>query len=259
VIGSATAISTDKTLAIYDVKAENRDVTIKTLNFTMTNADDIISAVKLYDGATLVASIAGEDSDSDANATFENLNILVAKDTTKTLTLKVDLKTLSAEGKTIKAVMTGSATNVSAYDSSDVVLGATACNSGQCVTGTATGKTLTVYTKAPTFTLNSTNIVKTTQAGSNDIADATIVVNVTANGGDIYFKKTADGGDSTEAFVVNKAGGAIAEANYTYTTNADAYDATYFVVKNGETKQFTITGRISGGNIFEQMSLTTAR
>lgn len=225
----------------------------------MTNADDIISALKLYDGSTLLASIAGEDSDSDANATFENLSILVAKDTTKTLTLKADLKPLSAEGKTIAAVMTGSATNVSAYDSSDVVLGATACNSGQCVTGTATGKTLTAYTKAPSFAFGSQQILKTTQAGANDIADATIVVNVTANGGDIYFRKTADAGNSTEAFVVNKAGGAIAEANYTYTTNAEAYDANFFVVRHGETKQFTITGRISGGNIFEQMSLTTAR
>jgi len=161
----------------------------------MTNADDIISALKLYDGSTLLASIAGEDSDSDANATFENLSILVVKDTTKTLTLKADLKPLSAEGKTIAAVMTGSATNVSAYDSSDVVLGATACNSGQCVTGTATGKTLTAYTKAPSFAFGSQQILKTTQAGANDIADATIVVNVTANGGDIYFHKTADAGD----------------------------------------------------------------
>lgn len=254
-LGSATATSADKTLAIYDVKAENRDVTIKTLLVTMTDANTIVSAVKLYDGSTLVASVAGANGD----VTFSNLSILIAKDTTKSLTIKADLKPLTVEGRTVAAVVTGSAAKVAAFDSSDAILGATSCSGGECITGTATGKTLTAYTKAPTFALGSASIVKTTQAGSADIADATIVVNVTANGGDLYFRKTADAGNSTEAFVVNKVGGAIAEANYTYTTNADAYDATFFVVRNGETKSFTITGRISGGNIFEQMSMTTAR
>lgn len=254
ILGSSTATSADKPITIFDVKAENRDVTIRTLKVTMTDIGGLVSAVKLYDGATLLSSVAGANGD----VTFSNLVITIAKDTTKSLTIKVDLKPIDGititEGLSLIAAISANDTKITAIDSSEDTL-----TTDNMSNNTITGGKQTAYTKAPTFTLVSSNIVKTTQAGSNDIADATIVVNVTANGGDIYFKKTADAGDSTEAFVVNKAGGAIAEANYTYTTNADAYDANFFVVRNGETKSFTITGRISGGNIFEQMSLITAK
>lgn len=190
-VGSATATSSDKTVAIYDVKAENRDVTIRTLKVTMTEsaAAGIASAIRLYDGSTLLASIAGTGTGTNP-ATFSNLSIVVAKDTTKTLTIKADLKPLAAGGETLQATITGNATNVAAFDSQDNVLGAKSCGGGECVTGTAIGKTLTAYTKAPTFALATANITKTTQAGSDDVADATITFNVTANGGDIYINKT---------------------------------------------------------------------
>lgn len=247
-MGSSTATSTDKTVAIYDVKAENRDVTIKTLKVTMTDANTIASAVKLYDGSTLLSSVAGPGS---ADATFENLSILVAKDTTKTLTVKVDLTPVAAEGRTVKAVVTGSAAKVSAYDSNDSILGATSCSGGECVTGTATGKTQTVYTKAPTFAFGSANIVKTTQAGSADIADATITFNVTANGGDIYIKD-----DIAKMGVKKTSNNGTLEAadSYTFTSTAELSGG-YYIIRNGETKSVTISTRLTGTDNFEAVSL----
>jgi hypothetical protein len=212
----------------------------------MTNADDIISAVKLYDGSTLLASVAGVDSDTTADATFENLSILVAKDTTKVLTIKVDLKPLTAEGKLIAATVTGSAAKVSAFDSTDAILGATSCSSAECVTGTATGKTLTAYTKAPSLALVSTAITKTVQAGQADQADATIVFDVTAVGGDVFINTAAtaagtitvdDGITGSDTF----AGGL---GTYTFTSTAELASAAVYVVRSGQTARFTVSGHV---------------
>jgi hypothetical protein len=148
----------------------------------MTDAATIASAIKLYDGSTLLASVAG----ANGEITFSNLAILVAKDTTKTLTLKADLKPITGGliGGAILATQTASAAKVVAVDSNDDVATITA--------GTIATKQLTAYVKAPVVTLVSTNIVKTTQAGSADVADTTITFNVTANGGDLYIKKYFD-------------------------------------------------------------------
>lgn len=117
---------------------------------------------------------------------------------------------------------------------------------------TVTGRKQTAYTKAPTFTLVSANIVKTTQAGSADVADATIVLNVTANGGDIYIKKT---NDDAEKFIVT---GPAATNAYEYTSTADSGGEGngFYVVRNGENKSFTIVGRIIGGGTFKKAAIT---
>lgn len=249
VIGNRTATTSNVELLKTDFKAENRDVTIKGLVVDMTDGGaGLASAIKLYDGSTLLASVAAPGT---GTATFTNLNILIAKDTTKTLTVKADLKPIDgstiAEGLTVTAAITADDTKITAIDSNDDML-ATANMSNN----TVTGRKQTGYTKAPTFTLVSANIVKTTQAGSPDIADATIVLNVTANGGDIYIKKTAD---AAEKFVVT---GPSADSDYQYTSTADSGGTGngYHVIRNGETKSVTITGRMSGGNAFNKMVLT---
>lgn len=267
--GNTSATTSNVELLSTDVKAENRDVTLRTVTVDITDLNTVASAIKLYDGSTLLASVAGPGS---APATFTNLNILIAKDTTKTLNVKADIKPLAANcvvageedctgaaeisaaeiaaGLPITAAISFNENKITAVDSEDTLL-ATANMSNN----TTTGKKQTVYVKAPTFALSSSNIVKTTQAGSADVADATIVLNITANGGDIYFKGSADAG---EKFIVT--GPAEASA-YQYTTTADvsAIDGDYYVVRNGETKSVTITGRITGADAFESMVLTNIK
>jgi len=226
----------------------------------MTDADKIVNAVKLYDGSTLLASVAGANGD----VTFSNLSILVAKDTTKTLTIKVDLKPLAAEGKLIAATVTGSAAQVTAFDSADAILSATACNSGECITGTATGKTLTAYTKAPLLTFVSANITKTVQAGQDDQADATIVFDITAQGGDIYFKSNTtldtilvDDGMATHNNFDAANGADKGVGTYTFASTAEVYDANTFLVKSGQTARVTISGHVTtvGATGYTNMAL----
>jgi len=185
IIGNASATTSDVVLGSFDIKAENRDVTIKTIYTTMTDAGTIASGIKLYDGSTLVGSAAG----ANGEITFSSLSILVAKDTTKTLTLKADIKPIDGstvlEGKSILATQTASAAKIVAVDSNDDVATVT--------TGSVATKALTAFTKAPTIALVSTNITKTVQAGAKDIADTTIKFSVKANGGDIYIQKYAAG------------------------------------------------------------------
>lgn len=241
IIGNKTATSSDKEIAKFDIKAENRDVTIKTFKVTMADAGGLASAIKLYDGSTLLASMAGANGD----VTFTNLAILIAKDTTKTITVKADLKpidgTTITEGLTLKATITANATQITAVDSSDTMLTDTE------ISGTTVAKLITAYTKAPKLTLVSTNITKTVQAGQADQADATIIFDVTAEGGDIYIDTFAhvngtitvdDGVAAADAF-------AGAEGTYTFTTTAEAASATSYLVRSGQTARFTISGHVS--------------
>lgn len=207
VIGHLTNTTSDQELAKFDIKGENRDVTIKSLNVTIsdhgTPANQLISAVKLFDGSTLLASVAytaetatdfnGDSDTADLVARFTNLNISVAKDSTKTLTVKADLKPIAgavAEDLQVSAGVNTNATAITAVDSNDDMLAQAQFNSN--TNSAIVGKTITAYTKAPTFALSTANIVKTTQAGSADVADATLTFNVTANGGDIYVNKTKE-------------------------------------------------------------------
>jgi len=230
IVGSQTSVTSDVKAADFDLKATDRAVTIKTLNVTVTDAGGIISAVKLYDGTTLVGSAAyvaetaapagtgdlngdgdngdGEDASSDKVATFNNLSILIAKDTTKTLTVKVDLKPIDGtitEGLTFKTDIVASATAIVASDDNDNLLTNLYINGNNDGIDSDTtddddeapviaNKTLTAYTKAPLLTFVSAKINKTTQAGLDDQADAEIVFDVTAQGGDIYFYSPAGGG-----------------------------------------------------------------
>lgn len=245
VVGNKTATTPDVKIADFDFKATDQDVTIKALKVRITEskADILESAVKLYDGATLLASVAGPGNGADAS--FTNLSILVAKDTTKTLTVKVDLKPIDGttieEESTIKATITATDTNISAVDSNDTLLTNTE------ITGTTDGKLITVYTKAPILTFVSSSITKTVQAGQADQADATIVFDVTATGGDIYIDKashvlatiTVDDGVAD----VDNFDGTV-RGTYTFTSNAESGSATSYLIRSGQTARFTVSGHI---------------
>jgi len=249
IIGNKTATSVDKEIAKFDVKAENRDVTIKTLKVTMTDTGGLTSAIKLYDGTNILASVAGGNGD----ATFSNLNIVVAKDTTKTLTVKVDLKPIDgstiAEGLTLVSAITANATQITAIDSSDTMLTNTE------ITGTSTSKLMTAYTAAPLLTFVSANITKTVQAGQDDQADATIVFDITAQGGDIYFKSNTtlgtilvdDGMGTHNNFTASDGapGGDDGVGTYTFASTAEVYDANTFLVRSGQTARITISGHVT--------------
>ncbi|MDD4157102.1 MAG: hypothetical protein PHY08_11065 [Candidatus Cloacimonetes bacterium] len=283
-VGNKTATSSNNTLSIFDFKAENRDVTVKTLKVTVadhaTTANQLVSAVKLYDGSTLLSSAAyavetadntngdTEGDDDDLVATFSNLSILIAKDTTKTLTVKVDFKPIDgstvAEGLVVNAGLDTNPTAITAVDSNDDMLTQAHFNSKS--NDNIDGKSITAYTKAPKLAFVSSNISKTVQSGQDDQADATIVFDVTAEGGDIYFKKsntlatiTIDDGMTTHNNFSAAGDSDKGVGTYTFTSTAESYDENTYLIRSGQTARVTISGHISivGTTGYTRMALDT--
>jgi len=86
-----TSGTTDVPMFVFQARSATGPSTITDLKFTATGAGVTnLTAVKLYDGSTLLGSQALSSQASGATATFSDLSIAVAKDTTKTLTVKAD-------------------------------------------------------------------------------------------------------------------------------------------------------------------------
>jgi len=225
-IVSGTDPTADVVLLKVDLKAKNVGVTVNSLPVTLTDASSTLSTLKLYDGDTVLSS-----KTASTIITFDNLNVTIGKDVTKTLTVKADAKVLATSEGAIVSV-SAATTNVAsivAIDDYDI--------SVTSLTGSATGKNIYLYTKAPSLALVSTSITGTT----NKVAqgDFTIKFNVTADGGDIYVSAT-----TTTGIIVTST---ASTTTYTYTSTATLTDNNY-VVLNGETKAFTISGHLNNNS-----------
>jgi len=225
-IVSDTDPTADVVLLKVDLKAKNVGVTVNSLPVTLTDASSTLSTLKLYDGDTVLSS-----KTASTTITFDNLNVTIGKDVTKTLTVKADAKVLATSEGAIVSV-SAATTNVAsivAIDDYDI--------SVTSLTGSATGKNIYLYTKAPSLALVSTSITGTT----NKVAqgDFTIKFNVTADGGDIYVSAT-----TTTGIIVTST---ASTTTYTYTSTATLTDNNY-VVLNGETKAFTISGHLNNNS-----------
>lgn len=90
-VARAVSGNQEVTGAVYKFQASNDNFTIKEVDVSVASATvaGVVSAVKLYDGATLIASIpfTGSDADSGTNnmASFTGLNIVVPSGTSKLL------------------------------------------------------------------------------------------------------------------------------------------------------------------------------
>ena len=223
-IVSDTDPTADVVLLKVDLKAKNVGVTVNSLPVTLTDASSTLSTLKLYDGDTVLSS-----KTASTTITFDNLNVTIGKDVTKTLTVKADAKVLATTSEGAIVSVSAATTNVAhivAIDDYDI--------SVTSLTGSATGKNIYLYTKAPSLALVSTSITGTT----NKVAqgDFTIKFNVTADGGDIYVSAT-----TTTGIIVTST---ASTTTYTYTSTATLTDNNY-VVLNGETKAFTISGHLN--------------
>ena len=173
------------TLMTFDVRAEKDAVMITDLVANITRGGAGVattSTAYLYDGSTLLgsASVVGTSA-TTMTATFSDIDYTVSRDSSKTLTLKVDIDDAATTADTFTATIT-SGTNIAAENTA-----------GDSVTetGTATGETMTIRKVGPQFTLVSKTIEKSAGTSQNlsstSTAKATFVVKVKAVGGDILF------------------------------------------------------------------------
>ena len=134
-----------KNLAGFSFRAISSDIKLSTVKVTATSSSGTLTSgevqsLGLYDGATLVSTVKSLDS-SALTATFDNLNITIAKGVTKVLTLKGSISANATDGDVyyfnIAAV---SSANITANDAdgNSATLTGTAANSGGTVSHTIT-------------------------------------------------------------------------------------------------------------------------
>lgn len=166
--------STDTTVAPVlnvNVKSETGDSKITDVTATSTLSGVVASNLVyyLYDGSTLVDSKTGTST-----VTFSNLSVNVAKDVTKTLTVKIGFPATT----TGAYVATTSVTSVT-YEKPN--------SSSATVSTAVNGVAQYVYTKAPMMTLASAptlTAVQATIAGASSTLSANFNININPQGGD---------------------------------------------------------------------------
>jgi hypothetical protein len=234
----------DVLLAKVNLTAKYSNINVTEITVAMTDGianavATVIPVVKLYDGDTVLKTATGATA-----MTFSDLTIPITKGATKTLTFKADVAKIATSyttaGDYTSITLTGSTTNVVGED----------INYTQpTVSGTATGKNIYFYEKAPTLTLLSTSIVSAEgSAVGKKLANFSIKLAAKAVGGDIYIRKydsTTPADSGLKALVIETGiGGAL---SYAITSDATVSANGHWVVYIDETKIFTVSGTIPDG------------
>ena len=170
----------------FDLRSTKDDVLVTDAVVTFvrggTTSTASSSVAYLYDGSTLVGSATVVGTSATAmTATFSDIDYTVPKDSTRTLTVKVDIDTAGSAYTTFVASVAATS-GITAEKSNGTTL---------AETGSATGETIYVRNVGPQFSLVSSNVSYTAAQGgvstATSTASATFVVNVKAVGGDIVF------------------------------------------------------------------------
>jgi hypothetical protein len=155
----------------FNVKSETGDSKILTVNASTTASGTAPTTLYLYDGSTLLASKTVVSS--GATIAFDNLEVVVPKDTTKTLTVKADwpsnTTTGSAASTTVASVTFEKPNGSSATASGSQVLGVNHY----------------AFSAAPQFVLVGVPTISKTsnQSASTTEMSASFTFNVTSLGG----------------------------------------------------------------------------
>lgn len=248
-----------------DFRAEDDTVTLTDLVVDIVRTGAVTATATtayLYDGSTLVGSATVVDLGGSDSATFDDLEVNINEDSTKTLTVKIDIRDAG----------TGATVFSANVDTADV----TAENSeGDSITesGSASGESITVRKVGIEVSLVSKSISKGTSQAQNNTSTSTVeaqfVLRVKAVGGDIVL---GDAGSTTVPFVSNAGGSHDDGPSFTIYRGGTDVTATLavasstsltipsgvanetnnsFTIQEGNTVDipvsFTFTGRTTGG------------
>jgi len=232
----------DVTMLVFNVKANKDSAKITDINdVTFDGVDDTThiypTTAYLYDGEDVLAS---SDIADDYTADFSDLEIEIAKDATKVLTIKADFTGAANTVKT--STVTVDADSIVAENSRGTVM--------DDLSGEAISYDNFIYKFAPVFTLSGVSTVKTAATETVDMSmDATFSVQVKAQGGDIKIAKT-------NAFVIDR----VTNNDLDTATSTDVVptydkpsgvteDGDYYVMPEDETITFAVKGHLSAANL----------
>jgi subtilisin family serine protease len=242
---SSTESTPDIMAGKISLKSSESDAVIKKLSFQYTvndydgilaNESNIISAVKIYDGNTLLSTVAVTGATGKGEINFSGINIPIAKDTTKILTIKADFLKREKEGNNV--IFSILKENTILEDKNSII------TTNDNISGSYSSTKVYTYTKALTVTLVSTSIVATPDKANKE-ADATITFRVKAEGGDIYINDAND--DTNNAMIYSVTNLGNESSNMSYTSDA-THQGGYYTIKNGETKTITVSFHILSGD-----------
>jgi len=177
-------------LLAFDVRATRRAVTVENVDVTLTTTvqvDETLVApvAKLYRGTTLVGSATVL---ANGVVNFDRMEALIERDSTATFTVRVNLNRLVA-GTTYAAGTTIGAT-VTAVRGTDAGDNTVAAGTGTPPVVNIAGNVARLFTVAPSWALVGTPTISQVVVGTGAQRDANaqIVVDITALGGDIYIR-----------------------------------------------------------------------
>jgi peptidoglycan hydrolase-like protein with peptidoglycan-binding domain len=230
---SITGQTNEVELIQFELRSANTSSTVQGLTFTMqnntggaTSSASVFKSVKLYDGSTLITSTT-----SATTTAFTNLNIQLAADTYKTLSVKVDVADQDEFFNGLVASTT--LTTVDAYDIDYTDNDATSL--------TVTGRNITLMSTGV-----AVSAVSATAATVNDnstAAQSTLSFTLTNNSTDtVYIPRLAGTlfGTSTTAGPTSTSWGSVS-ASGTYSSDT----STYYIIPAGAPRTFTVLGVLS--------------
>lgn len=228
---SETATTEDVLLLEANIKSKYNSSVIREITATTTAPED--SVLKLYDGSTLLDSVTQTADEAAQSTNFSDFGVSIAKDATKTLTIKADIPK-EKTGKSASAVLPADADifaeDATAYTTIDV--------GGSDVEGSVAN----FYYKVPKLTLSSASLTPVDPGDSSNtqLADFKIKVDVAADGGDIY---VADHASSGLSAITNVNGASATITDSSLDSNASE-KTNAWLVTNGATRWFEISGRV---------------
>jgi hypothetical protein len=175
---SATADTSEVELAKFDVKWENLGGKVTELEARIeTNASNLgkVHSLRLYDGTTLLGEVEVATSAASKSVTFTGLEVSMAKDVTKTFTVKALVGKDFKEGHYLQVTLT----KVAGEDENE------AATSTRITSEGIRANKIYIYKVAPEVSLAS--------AGVNKVAknsyEVTLTLKVVARGDNVYLKK----------------------------------------------------------------------
>lgn len=210
IIASSGALNNeqDKVVGlIFNVKAEKDNVLINEMTVNATGSAALagqITTAYLFDGSQELDNTS--TFTSTGNAVFSNVDLTVSKDSTKTLTVKFDIRNATTSSNAV--VFSVDADTIDAENTVGDSL------STSYLSGSATGETLNIQKAGPVYTLVGTPSFTKTSIGNTASSTflASFSVEVAAQGADVSV-------GATGAFVVgiyNNSGDLIASSSVGY-------------------------------------------
>ncbi|RJQ14841.1 peptidoglycan-binding protein [Candidatus Parcubacteria bacterium] len=247
--GLVVAGKSNVVIAKYRYTAQNEELKVTKVQFSVASgALDEVTQLSVWDGSSMLASITPTLSGSSGSAAFTNLNFVVPKDASKTLTVKANLNTTSAgadTGDEIQAV----------HDQANFEARGTAAGSSTVLTSSGVAATgLNANTKyfrktVPTITFAAGDALLTT--GEKSLMKITIAADASEQVSVRSFEFTLSVSNATfdttnDNFKVRESGNLLTSTSTNTQAAANITLTSESTIPAGGSKTYEILGTVTG-------------